>query len=82
MNILKYIPRGKYSFHNVICDNIYRYMISLNLAFDGKNDFSVMLTIYKVRRVKDMVDICLCKNTELKFSFFSVWLCFGKNIKV
>ena len=49
-------------------------MISLNLAYDRENYFSVMLSIYKVRRVKDMVDICICKNTEVspnfsKFSF-------------
>ena len=39
-------------------------------SFGGENDFSMMLSIDKVRRVKRYGDICLCKNTEVKFSFF------------
>ena len=77
---LNYILMGKYDYYVVIYDNKYRYIILLNLVFGGENNFSMMLSIGKVRRVKDMVDICLCKNTEIKFSFFSVWLYFGKNI--
>ena len=64
---------GKYDYYVVIYDNKYRYIILLNLVFGGENNFSMMLSIGKVRRVKDMVDICLYKNTEIspKFSNFS-----------
>ena len=39
-------------------------------SFGGENDFSMMLSIDEVRRVKRYGDICLYKNTEVKFSFF------------
>ena len=62
---LNYILMGKYDYYVVIYDNKYRYIILLNLVFGGENNFSMMLSIGKVRRVKDMVDICLYKNTEV-----------------
>ena len=70
---LNYILMGKYDYYVVIYDNKYRYIILLNLVFGRENNFSMMLSIGKVRRVKDMVDICLYKNTEVspKFSNFS-----------
>ena len=72
-NFLNYILMGKYDYYVVIYDNKYIYIILLNLVFGGENNFSMMLSIGKVRRVKDMVDICLYKNTEVspKFSNFS-----------
>jgi len=39
-------------------------------SFGRENDFSMMLSIDEVRRVKRYGNICLCKNTEVKFSFF------------
>ena len=51
-NFLNYILMGKYDYYVVIYDNKYRYIILLNLVFGGENNFSMMLSIGKVRRVK------------------------------
>ena len=50
-------------------------------SFGGENDFSMMLTMDKVKKGKDMV-ISVHGRIWSKAFIFSVWLFFGKNIKV
>ena len=79
---LNYILMGKYDYYVVIYDNKYRYIILLNLVFGGENDFSMMLSIGKVRRVKRYGRYLSMQEYGRKVFIFSVWLCFGKNIDI
>ena len=60
---------------------IFLNIILLKFSFGGENDFSMMLTMDKVKKGKDMA-ISVHGRIWSKAFIFSVWLFFGKNIKV
>ena len=49
--------------------NFLKYSFA-QFSFGGENDFSMMLSMDKVKKGKRYGDICSCKNTEVKLSFF------------
>ena len=79
-NFLNYILIGKYDYYVVIYDNKYRYIIFLSLVFGGENNFSMMLSIGKVRRVNRYGRYMSMQEYGGKVFIFSLWLYFCKNI--
>ena len=59
---------------------IFLNYIFARFGFGGENNFSIMLSIGKVRRVKRYGRYLSMQEYGVKVFIFSVWLCFGKNI--